>query len=480
MSLRGAEDEPPRPRPRPRPQAAATAAVLADRMGGLLLHPPSAPLLHVDHGHRAPASEPTPMDTAGGNLKGEARELMDKRWAKLYESKLDPNDRTKLKKEFQNEGWVPKWNWLRARGTVAHDAKLKLAEQVKQELKQKAHQAEARADALARARAQTPLQRVVDALTGGGERAPPADSSDDEAPLSHRAARRPWAAADGRGRFQETVKPVYKEVYYLQWFDDDAWEDLPQDISPLHRYYKLDRAALLDPEDPKIRPVVEPSWVGRSTPARADYKEVDWCDNFHCFTTLELEERVPYIFFEQYESSDGVSIGLPPCRPVYLEQKMAEKWPTATKAQADAFARGGGDPLPPDVLLPTAREPQDRQSAGDPTLAEMGYYFKHVDQPYAKEPTEDRLEFWLNRRDDGSEAAKKLSENLYPNCNALFVDAKLFQETEDSMTGVLPLALRQRLFQLIDGSPFTRVYICDTRAIDHWWYDEESSSSDEE
>ena len=48
------------------------------------------------------------------------------------------------------------------------------------------------------------------------------------------------------------------------------------------------------------------------------------------------------------------------------------------------------------------------------------------------------------------------------------------------MTGVLPLPARQRLFQLIEGSPFTRVFICDSRAIDHWWYDEESSSEDED
>jgi len=476
MSLRGAEDEPPRPRPRPQAQAAATAAVLTDRMGGLLLHPPSAPLLHVDHGHRAP--EPTPMDTGVGTLKGEARELMDKRWAELYDSKLvDPKRSRVLKGEHEDEGWTEKWNWLRARGTVAHEAKKKLADQVKREVEEKAQQAKARADAVARARAQDPLQRMFEALTDSGKRAPAVDSSDDEAPLSQRAARRPWAAADGRGRFQETVKPVYKEVYYLQWFDEDAWEDLPEGMSPLHRYYKLDRAALLAPDDPKIRPVVEPSWVGRSTPARDDYKEVDWCDNFHCFTTLELEERVPYIFFEQYESSDGVSIGLPPCRPVYLEQK--KEWPTATKKQVEAFKKGDGQPLPNNVLLPTAREAEDRQSAEQPTLAEMGYYFKHVDQPYAKDTTEDRLEFWLNRRDDGSPAAKELSAKLYPNCNALFVDAKLFQETEDAMTGVLPLPLRQRLFKLIDGSPFTRVFICDTRAIDHWWYDEESSSDEE-
>lgn len=475
MSLRGAEDEP-QSRPQPRPQAAATAAVLADRMGGLLLHPPSAPLLHVDHGHRAP--ERTPMDTGVGKLTTpEERALMDKKWAELYESKLDPKDKTKLKKEYKDEGWVPKWNWLRDRGTVAHDAKKALSKQVKAELKQKHDQADARGRALARGRG---IVELFQAVSGGGKRAPLVDSSDEDAPLSLRKSiARPRAAADGRGRFQQTVKPVYKEVYYLQWFDDDAWADLPQDINPLHRYYKLDRAALLDPDDPKIRPVVEPSWVGRSTPARADYKEVDWCDNFHCFTTLDLEERVPYIFFEQYESSDGVSIGLPPCRPVYLEQKMAENWKGATKKDVTEFKKGDGKQLPDKTLLPTARTDEDKQSAEQPTLAEMGYYFSHVDQPYVKDATEDRLEFWLNRRDHGTEAAKTLSANLYPNCNALFVDAQLFQEDERSMTGVLPLALRQRLFQLIDGSPFTRVYICDTRSIDHWWYDEESSSDEE-
>ena len=110
----------------------------------------------------------------------------------------------------------------------------------------------------------------------------------------------------------------------------------------------------------------------------------------------------------------------------------------------------------------------------------MGYYYVHVDQPYTKDTTEDRLEFWLDRRDADSDDARNRSAKLYPDCDALFVDAKLFQETEDSMTGVLSLPLRQRLFKLIDNSPFTRVYICDTRAIDHWWQEEESSSSDEE
>ena len=476
MSLRGAEDEP----PRPRPQAATTAAVLSDRMGGLLLHPPSAPLLHVDHGHRAP--EPTPMDTGAGTLKGEERDLMQKKWAKVYESVSEFRGGKRVPKSaHKSEGWEPYWNWVQS-GTIAYLKKEELKKEVKRELKQKHEQAEARADALAKARAQNPLQQIVQGMFGGGseERAPPVDSSDDEAPLSHRMARRPWAAAaDGRGRFQKTVKPVYKEVYYLQWFDEDAWDDLPADISPLHRYYKLDRAALLDPDDPKIRPVVEPSWIGRSEPLRDDYKEVDWCDNFHCFTTLELEERVPYIFFEQYESSDGVSIGLPPCRPVYLQQKEKENWKPATKEQVDAFEKGEGEQLPPNTLVPTATTTEQKQSADDPTLAEMGYYFSHVDQPFQEDPTKDRLEWWLSRRDDGSDAAKKLAATLYPNCNALFVDAKLFQETEDSMTGVLPLALRQRLLKLIDGSPFERVYICDTRAIDHWWFDEESSSDEE-
>ena len=245
MSLRGAEDEPPRPRPRP---AAATAAVLADRMGGLLLHPASAPLLHVDHGHRAP--EPTPMDTGVGGLNTEEqRDLMDKKWAKVYESvSVAKGDKRVVKPDLKSQGWKEDWKWLE-KGSIAHLKKVDLAKEVKRELKQKHEQAEARADALARARAQNPLQQLVQDMFGGGseERTAPADSSDDEAPLSLRMARRPWAAADGRGRFQQTTKPVYKEAYYLQWFDEDAWEELPQGINAMHRFYKLDRAALLDP-----------------------------------------------------------------------------------------------------------------------------------------------------------------------------------------------------------------------------------------
>ena len=122
---------------------------------------------------------------------------------------------------------------------------------------------------------------------------------------------------------------------------------------------------------------------------------------------------MPYIFFEQYESSDGVSIGLPPCRDVYSEDK---EWPTVTKSQADAFNKGDGESLPADVLLPTARTTDEKMKQEDVTLAELGYYFTHVGQPYSKDTSEDRLQYWLDRRDADNDDARKLSKALYPNC----------------------------------------------------------------